>query len=108
VRASEGSMGAEAEHEKRAVAASLLPLFFPRSVAVIGASNNPDAIGGKLFNNILREGFTGPLYPINPNTKVVHSVKAYPSITDVPDEVDLAYIVVPQRFVIDVVKECAA
>ncbi len=107
VRVSEGSMGAEAEHEKRAVAASLLPLFFPRSVAVIGASNNADSIGGKLFNNILGEGFTGPLYPVNPSSKVVRSVKAYPSILDVPDEVDLAYIVVPQRFVIDVVKECA-
>lgn len=107
VRVSENSMGAEAEHEKRAVAASLLPLFFPRSVAVIGASNNADSIGGKLFNNLLAEGFTGPLYPVNPTSKVVRSVKAYPSVLDIPDDVDLAYIVVPQRFVLDVVRECA-
>jgi acetyl coenzyme A synthetase (ADP forming)-like protein len=97
----------EADHEKRAVAASLLPLFFPRSVAVIGASTDKTSIGGKLFHNILSESFSGPLYPVNPKAKVVNSVRAYPSILDVPDEVDLAYIVVPQRFVLDVVRQCA-
>ncbi len=107
VEVSEGSMGAEAEHEKRAVAASLLPLFFPRSVAVIGASNNADSIGGKLFTNLLSAGFTGPLYPVNPTSKVVRSVKSYPSVLDVPDEIDLAYIVVPQRLVMGVARECA-
>jgi len=104
---SEGSLAAEAEREKRAIAASLLPLFFPRSVAVIGASNNPDSIGGKLFNNLLRESLTGPLYPVNPTSKVVHSVRAYQSILEVPDVVDLAYIVVPSRFVLDVARQCA-
>jgi acetyl coenzyme A synthetase (ADP forming)-like protein len=101
------SLAAGAEHERRAVAASLLPLFFPRSIAVIGASNDPASIGGKLFNNILAEGFNGPLYPVNPNSKVVRSVRAYPNILEVPDEVDLAFIVVPQRFVLDVAEECA-
>jgi acetyl coenzyme A synthetase (ADP forming)-like protein len=101
------SLAAEAEHERRAVAASLLPLFFPRAVAVIGASNDMGSIGGKLFDNILSEGFTGPLYPVNPTSAVVRSVKAYPSILDVPDQVDLAFIVVPQRIVIEVVGQCA-
>src|SRR5919106_2485042 len=68
---SEESLAIEADHEKRAVAASLLPLFFPRSVAVIGASNDSGSIGGKLFDNLLAEGFTGPIYPVNPNSKVV-------------------------------------
>ncbi|HEU4894876.1 MAG TPA: GNAT family N-acetyltransferase, partial [Acidimicrobiia bacterium] len=107
VTESEQSLAAEADHEKRAVAASLLPLFFPRSVAVIGASNDRTSIGGKLFDNILAEGFSGPLYPVNPSSRVVRSVKAYPSIGDVPDEVDLAFIVVPQRFVLQVAQECA-
>lgn len=104
---SESSEAVGAEHEKRAVAASLLPLFFPRSIAVIGASSDPTSIGGKLFANILNEGFTGPLYPVNPKAKVIRSVRAYPSILDVPDEVDLAFIVVPQRFVLEVVEQCA-
>jgi acetate---CoA ligase (ADP-forming) len=104
---SDESRAAQADHEKRAVAASLLPLFFPRSVAVIGASNDGSSIGGRLFANILAEGFTGPLYPVNPGARVVRSVKAYPTIDDVPDEVDLAFIVVPQRLVLQVVQECA-
>ncbi|HLF60648.1 MAG TPA: GNAT family N-acetyltransferase [Acidimicrobiia bacterium] len=107
VAESEGQLEAEAEREKRAVAASLLPLFFPRSVAVIGASGDPSSIGGKLFRNILSTSFTGPLYPVNPKAKVINSVRAYPTILDVPDEVDLAFIVVPQRFVIDVASQCA-
>lgn len=107
VSESDESRAAEAEHEKRAVAASLLPLFFPRSIAVIGASNSDSAIGGRLFQNILSEGFAGPLYPVNPSSQVVRSVRAYPTIADVPDQVDLAFIVVPQRFVLDVVQECA-
>lgn len=103
---SEESMAAKADHEKRAVAASLLPLFFPRSIAVIGASNDPESIGGRLFNNILSRGFVGPLYPVNPSARVVRSVRAYSSIGEVPDEVDLAFIVVPQRFVLEVTQEC--
>ena len=107
VSESEESLAAAADHEKRAVAASLLPLFFPRSIAVIGASNDSTSIGGMLFNNILSEGFAGPLYPVNPTSRVIRSVKAYPTIGDIPDEVDLAFIVVPQRFVVDVAQECA-
>lgn len=107
VTVSESSLAVEAERERRAVAASLGPLFFPKSVAVIGASSNPDSIGGKLFDNLISSGYSGPLYPVNPTSKVVHSVRAYPSVLDVPDEVDLAYIVVPQRFVLDVARQCA-
>src|SRR3970282_958092 len=108
VALSEGLLQAEWEREKRAVAASLLPLFFPRSVAVIGASTDPTSIGGRLFHNILFEGFTGPLYPVNPKAKVIGSVRAYPTIGDVPDDVDLAFIVVPQQFVVAVAHQCAA
>lgn len=107
VEQSVASRAAEAEREKRAVAASILPFFFPNAVAVIGASNDGSSIGGRLFNNILAEGFTGPLYPVNPNSRVVRSVRAYPSILEVPDDVDLAYIVVPQKAVVEVAKQCA-
>jgi acetyl coenzyme A synthetase (ADP forming)-like protein len=107
VAASEGALQAEWEREKRSVAASILPLFFPRSIAVIGASTDPTSIGGRLFRNILNGGFTGPLYPVNPKTKVIGSVRTYPAIGDVPDDVDLAYIVVPQSLVIDVTRQCA-
>lgn len=106
VEVTPGSLDAQAEHERRAVAASLLPLFFPKSVAVIGASTDPTSIGGRLFNNLISSAFTGPVYPVNPKAKVVRSVRAYPSVLDVPDEVDVAFIVVPQKHVLDVVEQC--
>ncbi|HSJ27065.1 MAG TPA: acetate--CoA ligase family protein, partial [Acidimicrobiia bacterium] len=81
-------------------------LFFPRSIAVIGASTREGSIGNNLFRNLLNTGYTGTLYPVNPRTQVVNAVRAYPSIKDVPDEVDLAFIVVPATQVLDVVREC--
>jgi acetate---CoA ligase (ADP-forming) len=107
VQVTEGSLDAEAEHERRAVAASLLPLFFPNSVAVIGASTDPTAIGGKLFRNLLDGGFTGPVYPVNPRAKVVRSVRAYQTVLEIPDDVDLAFVVVPAKAVFEVVEQCA-
>jgi acetyl coenzyme A synthetase (ADP forming)-like protein len=107
VQQSIASRAAEAEREKRAVAASILPFFFPKAIAVIGASNDESSIGGRLFNNILAEGFVGPLYPVNPSSRVVRSVRAYPTILEVPDDVDLAYIVVPRDAVLGVAKQCA-
>ena len=99
---------AEAERERRAVTASLLPLFFPRSVAVIGASTREGSIGNTLLRNLLHTGFTGPVYPVNPGAQVVNSVRAYPTIGDVPDDVDLAFVVVPAPHVLDVVRQCDA
>jgi acyl-CoA synthetase (NDP forming) len=76
-------------------------------VAVIGASRNPASIGGRLFGNIIAGDFTGPVYPVNPTSPVVRSVAAYRTILDVPGPVDLAFIVVPARAVIPVVRQCA-
>ncbi|HVR33582.1 MAG TPA: bifunctional GNAT family N-acetyltransferase/acetate--CoA ligase family protein [Acidimicrobiia bacterium] len=94
------------ERERRAVTASVLPLFFPRAIAVIGASTREGSIGNTLFRNLLNTGYTGTLYPVNPRTQVVNAVRAYPSIVDVPDTVDLAFIVVPAAQVLEVVREC--
>jgi acetyl coenzyme A synthetase (ADP forming)-like protein len=104
---SEEARAAEAMHEKLAVTASLMPLFRPRSVAVIGASRDQDSIGGRLFHNLFAQSFEGPVYPVNPTAGVVRSVKAYPSVLDIPDEVDAAFIAVPAAHVSAVVEECA-
>jgi acetate---CoA ligase (ADP-forming) len=95
------------EREKRAVAASILPLFFPRSVAVIGASTRVGSIGNTLFRNLLHTGFGGTLYPVNPGTAVVNAVRAYPTVLDIPDEVDLAFIAVPSKHVLEAAQQCA-
>jgi acetate---CoA ligase (ADP-forming) len=93
--------------EQHAVAASLLPVFYPRGVAVVGASRSERSIGGRLLRNLLRGGFSGTVYPVNPNSPSVGSVKAYRSVLDIPDPVDLAVVVVPAAVVLDVARECA-
>jgi acetyltransferase len=72
-------------------------IFSPVSVAVVGASTSPGKVGHDIFENILRGGFTGTLYPVNPSAKSVLSVRAYPSITEIPDAVDLAMIILPPK-----------
>jgi len=78
----------------------------PRSIAVIGASRRPDTIGYQILDNLLRHGFTGAVYPVNPHSDVIHSIRAYPSILAVPDPIDLAVIVVPKGAVYDVAEDC--
>lgn len=101
------SLEAEEAREQLAVAASVLPFFYPRSVAVIGASRNADSIPGRLFHNLLDENFAGSLFPVNPSAPAVNAVRAYPSVLDIPDPVDLAFIVVPKEHVLATVAECA-
>ncbi len=82
-------------------------IFRPRAVAVIGASTRPSSIGGNLLSNLFRSGFTGKIFPINPHASVLHSVKCYASVLDVPDEIDCAIVSVPKEGVLGVVSECA-
>ncbi|UCC23382.1 MAG: acetate--CoA ligase family protein [Planctomycetota bacterium] len=77
----------------------------PRSVAVVGATNRPGSVGLAVFRNILDAGFRGVLYPVNLKAASVQSVKAYRSLGDIPDEVDLAVIIVPAEAVCDVMEE---
>ncbi|MBM3133162.1 MAG: GNAT family N-acetyltransferase, partial [Chloroflexi bacterium] len=95
-----------AEREKVASIASLQAFLKPRSIAVIGASHREGTIGNKVFRNLLMSGFNGVLYPVNPTANVVASVKTYPSVLDIPGDVDLAIVIVPARFVQEVVREC--
>ncbi|HEX9680453.1 MAG TPA: acetate--CoA ligase family protein [Anaerolineales bacterium] len=82
------------------------PLFAPRSVAVVGASTRPDTVGRAVFSNILLHGFTGVVYPVNPKTGSILGVKAYPSVLEIPDAVELAVIVVPSGSIPQVLEEC--
>ena len=89
------------------MAKSLDVIFKPRSVAVIGASTRAGSLGRNLFDKMLAADFNGPIYPVHPTATYVHSVKAYPSILEVPDPVDLAVIVVPRDQVLAAVQQCA-
>ena len=78
----------------------------PRSIAVIGASRQPNTIGWQILDNLLKFGFNGPLYPVNPKAGTVHSIRAYPTVAAIPDHVDLAIVVVPKQLVLGVAEEC--
>lgn len=78
----------------------------PSSVAVIGASANPDKIGHKILKNIVEAGFSGAVYPVNPRGGEILGLKAYPSVLDIPGDVDTVVVVVPARFVQGVMEEC--
>ena len=93
--------------EARSAAAAVANFLKPRSIAVIGASRERDTIGGALFRNILDGGFVGPVYPVNRDSAVVQSVAAYRSVLECPDPVDLAFVVVPARYVASTARECA-
>jgi acetyl coenzyme A synthetase (ADP forming)-like protein len=96
----------EADREQTSTLASLRALLEPRSIAVIGASRHPGTIGYILLQCLINAGFPGNLYPVNPNTDSLLSLKTYPSVLDIPGEVDMAIIVVPARIVAGVADEC--
>lgn len=80
----------------------------PRTVAVIGAGRRPGTVGHEVFRNLLANGFDGAAYPVNRSAHHVASVRAWPSVLDVPDDIDLAVVAVPPAAVPGVVDECAA
>ncbi len=81
-------------------------LFNPKAIAVIGASNNPRSIGHIVLKNLMEQGYPRPLYPINPKSPEVLSLKAYGSVLEVPGEVDLANIAIKNTLVPMAVEEC--
>ena len=89
-----------------AVRASLAPFFAPRSVAVLGASPRRGSIGGELFRNVLASDFAGVAYPINRDGAPVAGVRAYATVEEIPDAVDLAVICVPGEHVLAASASC--
>ena len=81
-------------------------LFYPKSIAVIGASGTPGKLGWNVFTNLVSHKFRGKLYPINPRADEICGCKAYPCISAVPEPVDVAIILVSAGVTPDVVEEC--
>jgi len=81
-------------------------IFRPGSVAVIGASNREGSVGRALFANVLLNGYTGVVYPVNNRARSVLGVKAYNSVLDIPDEVEMAVLIVPALAVPAILAEC--
>ncbi len=87
----------------------LRPLFYPRSIAVVGASNNPFKLGFQSLLAVKSAGFEGPIYPINPHSEEpIQELEAYPSLKDIPGQVDLVVYAIPDTMVLPAVHEAAA
>jgi acetyltransferase len=80
--------------------------FNPKSIAIIGASDTEGKVGNTVLKNIINSGYKGELYPINPGHKTILDLKAYQSVLDVPDEIEIAIFVIPSKYVVEVAKEC--
>jgi acetyl coenzyme A synthetase (ADP forming)-like protein len=101
IEATEGYRARVDERDHVAVTASLRPFFEPRTVAVVGASTRRGSIGGELFRNILAGGFEGAAYPVNRSGAPVAGVRAYRSLEEIGDPIDLCVICLPGDLVID-------
>jgi len=88
--------------ERVATAASLAPVLRPKVVAVVGASRRRTSVGGMIFRHALRDGFTGTVYPVNDQASSVSGVRAFPSVSALPEVPDLVVIAVPAERVLDV------
>jgi acetyltransferase len=85
----------------------MLDSFFnPKSIAIIGASRTPGKVGYDILKNAIQYGYQGSVYPINPGAAEILGLKAYPSLLDVPDKIDLAVVVVPPKNVLEIIGQC--
>lgn len=82
-------------------------LVSPKSIAVVGATNRPGSIGLSIFRNLIEAPYQGILYPVNRKARSVQGVKAYPTLSDIPDNVDMAVIIVPADHVPSTVEEAS-
>lgn len=83
-------------------------LFYPNSVAVVGASSSPTNMGKNIVHNLITWGFAGNVYPVNPRGEDVYGIKGYASLAEVPGDVDLVVAFVPARAVPEVMDQVAS
>jgi acyl-CoA synthetase (NDP forming) len=96
--------GSSSDH----LAGSLTPFFRPRRVAVVGASREKGSIGHRVLDCLRSGGFTGSIIPVNPHVDTIDSLRAFSSLSAIPDSIDLAVITVPAHLALSVIDECAA
>ena len=82
-------------------------LFNPRSIAIIGASDDLSRIGGMPIRFLRQHGYTGKIFPVNPKYKEIAGIACYPTLKDIPEPIDLALVGIPRQFVFDAFKQCA-
>ncbi len=81
-------------------------VFYPKSIALVGASTKENSLSRTIFTNLIDGGYKGVLYPVNPKSESILGVKCYPSVTAIPETVDLAVIVIPSNYIPASLEEC--
>jgi acetyltransferase len=84
------------------------PLFYPRAIAVVGASRTPKTVGNDIVKHLCTQGYKGSIYPVNPKADELFGYKVYPSLHDLPENIDLVVIAIPAKFVASIIEEAAA
>ncbi|MGZ4665745.1 MAG: GNAT family N-acetyltransferase, partial [Frankiaceae bacterium] len=107
IEPTETSLEVMRAREHHAEAQSMQRLLAPSSVMVVGASRVEGSVGHTVLVNILSAGFAGPVFVVNPAADAVGGVRSYPSVRDLPRQVDLAVVATPPEAVLDVVRDCA-
>ncbi|HPU13462.1 MAG TPA: GNAT family N-acetyltransferase [Aeromicrobium sp.] len=108
IQPTDSALGVMRSREQRAEAASIDRIFAARSVAVVGASRRQDSIGQAMIRNLVLGEYAGTVYVVNTQAEAVSGMPAYPSVRDVPGDVEIAIVAVPAEHVNDVVLDCAA
>jgi acyl-CoA synthetase (NDP forming)/RimJ/RimL family protein N-acetyltransferase len=108
IRSTNTTIGVMVAREHRFEAASIASFLNARSVAIIGASRKADTVGSQLVRNMVLGDYAGKVYVVNPSAESVAGMPAYPSVNDIPDDVEVAIVAVPAETVKDVVIDCAA
>ena len=96
------------QREQTAAVAAVERFLRPRSVALVGASRKPGTVGAEIMRNLVGDGFSGEVYPVNPGAHTIQGRRAFASIGELPEAVDLAVIAIPAAQVTAVARECAA
>jgi acetyl coenzyme A synthetase (ADP forming)-like protein len=94
------------DRDRTASVAAVASVLAPRSVVVVGASRRPGTVGGAVLANVVKAGFTGSLYAVNEHGGSIHGVEACRSVSEIPEPVDLAVVVVPAERVVQAAREC--
>ncbi len=92
--------------EKPSISSQLDPIFRPNSIAVIGASTSPNALGRQILENVVNYRFRGRIFPVNPKCKELLGLRCFPSVLEIPGPIDLAVVVVSRENTLAVVEEC--
>jgi acetate---CoA ligase (ADP-forming) len=103
----EKSKGSAENEGDKIMEYSLHKLFNPDSIAVLGASEDLSRLGGLTLHFLLRHGYQGRLYPVNPKYQTIRGLPCYAAVTDIPDPVDLVLIGIPRAFVFEALQQCA-